>query len=108
KRDTLIWAHCKEVAASARRCGEHSVTASTPARPGAMSPQRLGYARNSQCRHRREGGPWHDLPTWAVKQVGGNQGTLVVMITPCEGPRIRRKVRPGGSSRPKKNRLKRH
>jgi ABC-type uncharacterized transport system substrate-binding protein len=23
----LIWAHCKEVAASARRCGEHSVTA---------------------------------------------------------------------------------
>src|SRR6516162_4576673 len=23
----LIWAHCKEVAASPRRCGEHSVTA---------------------------------------------------------------------------------
>jgi hypothetical protein len=36
----LIWAHCKEVAASARRCGEHSITASTSCAARRPEPRR--------------------------------------------------------------------
>src|SRR5262249_3824240 len=52
KRDTLIWPHCKEVAASARRCGEHSVTASTSCagrRPEARRDSDMHVSSNKGC-----------------------------------------------------------